>query len=743
MGIRGLTTFIQNRSHLYLEDYELHDTELVIDGNSIACQLYKWHASSNDCFGGDYDKFGKAINNFFEVLKQCNITPFVIFDGGYETRKVATIISRMKNKIKSANQLNPVTETSVSVFPIFLRKTFENFVNQRGINKVRCDFEGDTDTANIARALGCPILSYDSDYFIFDTLYIPFPNFEMTVRRTKLQNNKTYKYINCKIYSVDKFLKSFDGLEKRSLPMLAVLLGNDYVKRGVFTMFYQNLKIQKCHGNQSDQQKRIKSLLIWLQNETIESALKKVLSRYKKVRRNNIMKKIQEAIKGYNSLDSKYLNYFDVIPILKDKSPKTDLDLSIVNNIHDEEEGSSSEEEKGYSSGEKEEINNDGSSSEEELVFEESSSEVDVPPKFLEKFRKCIYPPSFMDISVQNKYYCVPQIENNSLEQSTMISFDILSAIHKILTNSDDRPLLCIGRKGSEHVGKSQIPLCNIPVPSYNEIETLSKESKENLILDILDIDNTFCSCLKMFPQSWHIFLLTIHYYLKKTLAGWPIIYSLIMSKLLLSYVDKKVGFYRSSKIFNKRFASFTSNQKTESLNTDDIQTSLENISQNDSIGCLKAVITYFEMDDKLTRNYKAFDRNLVHSNSQFQSCLLHIGHLNILLDFPYSDFYMPDLLNSTFVYNLTNNLNKRTNLDEYMKILLKDAPGVLYSFQCILDTLRSYIKIEMTQQIAIKKRKKKKRKAKLEEEFENIQFDSDEEVVFDPNNKFAVLGQS
>uniref|UniRef100_A0A6P7FB09 Protein asteroid-like n=1 Tax=Diabrotica virgifera virgifera TaxID=50390 RepID=A0A6P7FB09_DIAVI len=749
MGIRGLTTFIQNRAHLYLENYELHDTNVVIDGNSIACQLYKWHTFSHDCFGGDYDKFSRAVHNFFDLLSQCNIIPYVVLDGGYEHRKVNTVISRMKKKIKSANQLNCVTETSISVFPLFIRQTFRDVLAERNIKHVGCDFEGDTETSNIARTLNCPVLSFDSDYFIFDVLYIPFSTFEMAVKRGKSKNTTTYKYIACNIYRVEKFLKSFNGLQKNSLPVLAVLLGNDYVKRGVFTMFYQNLKIQKCHGIQSDQQKRIKSLLVWLQNETVESALKKVLSRYKKGRRNIIMYKIKQAIKGYNCFDSKYLKYLGIEPKVVDKK-NVDIDLETINNSieepdesesHTEVEDTGGEPDKSESQSEAEDTGGESSPPEEDNLFVEESPEMGVPSRFLEKFRTCIYPPCFMDILIQNKYYCIPQVDNNALEHSHKICFDILSAIHKILSNSNEN-LLCIGRKGAEGVAKEKVPICDISLPSYNEIEALSNSESTKYIFNILGVDNSYEDCLKMFPDSWHTLLLSLYYYLKKstTSFGWPIVYGIILSRLILSCVDIKLGtFFRSSKVFCKKFGNFVSDNKHNETVVQDVKGALDTISQPDSILCLKALISYFEMDHKMTTNYKSFDRSLVHSISEFQSCFMHVDYLNVLFDCPFSNFYISKTLNCTFVYNITKNLTKRTNLDEYMKLVLKDSPSVLYSLNVIVSAMKKFIQIEAPQQV-IKKRRKKKTAKEVYEEAEKIEFDSDEEAEFDPNNKFALL---
>lgn len=87
MGVRGLTTYIAEHSDLYLLSHKLQNTYVVIDGNSIASQLYKKCTKSDSVFGGDYDEYHKIVTDFFKALTKCNITPIVIFDGGYEKKK--------------------------------------------------------------------------------------------------------------------------------------------------------------------------------------------------------------------------------------------------------------------------------------------------------------------------------------------------------------------------------------------------------------------------------------------------------------------------------------------------------------------------------------------------------------------------------------------------------------------------------------------------------------------------------
>lgn len=741
MGIRGLTTFIQNRAHLYLEEYELHDTSIVIDGNAIACQLYKWHCKCNDCFGGDYDKYATVIENFFQILSSCNIIPYIVFDGGYESRKVRTIISRMKSKIKSANQLNSVTEGSISVFPLFLRETFQDIVLKLNIKCVRCDFEGDTETANIARTLNCPVLSYDSDFYIFDVLYIPFSTFEMCTRNKKrTQRNEPYTYIYCKVYKIEKFLKSFGGLDKSNLPILAVLLGNDYVHRSVFSRFYKNLKIQKCHGNQNDQQKRIKSVIVWLQNESVESAIQKVLSRYKARGRKLIADKIHTAIKGYNCTDSTYLQYLEITSVPHKEMAQICFNINCIESEDIQDDGLDDSESHGSDS--EEEISSANENVDGDLSFNNDEKNSDIPTIFLEKFRKCLYPPSFMDILVQNKYYCIPQVENDTLDYSHSISSEILSAIQMILRNSGDN-LRCVARSNNAHVKSVLLPSCDISMPSLTEIQDLNASSRKHLFLQVLKIDdNLIKNCLNFFPQSWHLFIITIKYLVDKSVITLPIVYALIICKIFLGYVNKHVGPCNSRKALEKKLSLFPNIIKSDKDTNNSIMftliDALENINKSDSFICLKKFFSYFHLDIKLKSNYRLYDKNIVHLMAQFQSCLLHLKYLNTLLNFPFSNFIMSDLFNGTFVYNLSSNFMKRSNLDDYMKLLLQDSPTIFNSFELVIEKLKE--NLHNAPYNAPSKRRKKKKKQKKVDVSDDKQDFSEGETAFDPNNKYSVL---
>lgn len=56
MGVRGLTTFIAKQAEKYLDPHELHDCNLIVDGDNLCAQIYKQCDRGLSAFGGNYDE---------------------------------------------------------------------------------------------------------------------------------------------------------------------------------------------------------------------------------------------------------------------------------------------------------------------------------------------------------------------------------------------------------------------------------------------------------------------------------------------------------------------------------------------------------------------------------------------------------------------------------------------------------------------------------------------------------------
>lgn len=200
----------------------------------------------------------------------------------------------------------------------------------------------------MARKLNCPVMSYDSDFYIFDGLYIPYVTItpkvykktvttgttevEIIPKKQKGQRNvkkkykkiiieteesvegsETYNYLDCCLYRIENLT---DGvLDNEMLPLFAILLGNDFISRRWFGKFFSKVSRRKStkrnrKKGMSPQQKKIFILMSWLQHESLHSAVKKILECVEQNRRPMLWSQIRNAMRGYSMVRCKSFEYF-------------------------------------------------------------------------------------------------------------------------------------------------------------------------------------------------------------------------------------------------------------------------------------------------------------------------------------------------------------------------------------------------------------------------------------------------
>lgn len=739
MGVRGLTTFIAQNSDRYLKRCLLHDTYLVIDGNNLAAQLYKWHAKCYDCFGGDYDKYAQSILHFFNVLRECNVTPLIVFDGSYEDKKLKTVYSRMKARMIQAKRSNPSTENSITVFPLFLREVFLGMILKLNLKVVRCLVEADFEMACISRKLKCPVLSYDSDFYIFDVEYIPFNT--LRLRSVTSSGKDCYKYLDCQVYKVENFLKAYGGLQKNCVPLLGVLLGNDYIRISVFSNFYKHLKRTKNKPGSSDQQRRIKSLIAWLQEESFDSALRKILGRTKEVYRKKVTKQIISTINNYICSESGLLKYLNLDIIQNDVlPPRINIDIDNINNIEIEDFHKSEDEDDGSLV---------DSESETEELLDDVNEELELPAllkHFEEKYKKCQYPACFIDIMINNRYFFVPIVEDYYKPQCHNISLTILAAISAILQGNRSEKLKYILRNERGKLENFYLPKYTKSLPTLSGLENVSQKQSMHYLLSILVIDQGFFNKLYQFPSSWRLYITSVVYWIRNSNPG-PNechIYTLLLTAIILDSIG--IEFSRNSLKFLKKYkehiVQLECNPIKSILNDNStVKDALTAITEGDKIMIMKELVPYFDMIIKIRRNPKSFDQGIVHIFAQFQSCAYHIQHLNSLLNNPLEDYLISNFYNGTFIYNLANNFLTRSQLDLYLQMLTRNSPNIYNAFVAIKNFIMAYVSdIGLKNIVSRKKRRKKKKVNETITDDESCCEDSGDDCTYDINNRFSIL---
>lgn len=236
MGIFGLTTYIAENSSEFLKDHKLHNCSILIDGNAAASIIYSHYTKCIHAFGGDYDKFANSVIGFIELLRKCNVSPCFVFDGGYEKRKLKTVIERIKLNVAICSQFKKKYRES-KCFPLLLRDVFKDVLRSINVPVIQCDFEADQELVVLARLLNCPVISNDSDFYISDATYIPFSTLEFKAFKLNKKIKDEF-YMRCKIYHVNDLLHKYGGLSDKSLlPLMSCALGNDYIPPHTFKQF--------------------------------------------------------------------------------------------------------------------------------------------------------------------------------------------------------------------------------------------------------------------------------------------------------------------------------------------------------------------------------------------------------------------------------------------------------------------------------------------------------------------------
>lgn len=770
MGIPGLTTYIANHSDRYLEYYELHDTYLVIDGNSMVCQLYVWHAACNCAFGGDYDKYAKCVSNFFDELLMCNVTPLVLIDGGCEDKKLQTIISRTRQKIELASYYTPSLQSKSKFLPLLLKEVFKDVMKEKNIKYAQCLFEADNTIAAIARILNCPVLSYDSDFYIYGSLYIPFNTWESKVAWS---STGAYRVKRCKIYYAEKLFRAYNGLNQSLLPLAAVLLGNDYVKRQKFKNFFRyHLKMTSTgRRTYNDQQRRIDATFHWLRKRTLSQAVTGILSRLRKTERKYVLNIIETIINGYINASLSVLRMLNV-PAHKfskacvleaSRTYKFEGDIYNLTHIDQKKEIDWNE-------------NSDDEADDQEIISLIEGNELtsneslvnSLPKWFIDEFKLGRYPSYFIDMIVRKLYVCPAQIENYVYAPSIVASLKIVNVIYGLLITGVEGKktnIKYIARDENKKMKRYQLEYCDsllgCKLPTLSNLRELPIVIRKEILNSTLGIDGK--NSINEIPSNWMLYIATIKYWLDQQEEPHKLachVYSLLFA-MLFNIIDHQLGFYRNPNKFHHKYNAIIRriqesrkicNYQPQYSVNQSIMDAYREIKMEDCLLAASFFLCNFETDQKLYHQPKKFNITIVHGFAEFQYCLRHSMNLNALLGYPYDQIKVANVFNGTLLYNLCSNFKSRNVVEVYINTVLQNSPSLLHFFNVLLSQVKPLFATALEWTAAKYKKSRSKRYKRSnttqeedhEKETQETQEDSSDETAFhDLNNPFSVLGST
>lgn len=741
MGVRGLTTYIARYAEQYLHPHELRDCNIVIDGDNFASQIHRLIGDCNSAFGGDYDYYYQQVCDVFNMFKQCNVIPYVLLDGGYENRKIQTVKSRFRKRIAAVKYVNP--HDCKNLFPHMMREVFIDAVRDCGVKLMRCIYEADDEIAILARKLKCPVLSYDSDFYIHNVEYIPISSVTFRVYKAVQKKNSTewdivsfnmkkqkvenlpqngYFFMDCCLYETKNLItKELEGLKIEILPLFATLLGNDYIERKMMRRFYKQVSVKKFKRGANKGQRRIYSILHWLKSETIESALRKILGHVPKNDRNALLQNIQTAMMAYTRDDSESYVYFGFTndPV-ENENPRLIQDCLKINTEDIPEAPENSE-----SSSSEDEDDDDNGNEIEDTNMDCTLSKTDnyVFPEWFEKrFLNGEFSRFLVNLFTMNLYISTPQVEDFEQPDSNLISEDIFMFLYTLIhhPNKPDLNYMTRNIKGHAVVYKT-FECIKLNESIYDSNESKNFSLFQHVLLDLPNIDNSSA----VFPVSDKLFLIALLFWTHRSqTANTTHVQSVILGYLYFAHSQSHFGI-------------------------------LHNITKSDHQKLKKKMQAFFNVPDKLKTKHSGTTYSAIHPFAEFQSVVFNLNNLNALLNYPYEPIKIQNIFNGTFLYNMSVNLKGRNDILNYIKSTLLHS---LSKYILIYSTIFDYLKLIMSDVIDVKNVKKrfkagikpagKSRRKKIEDSSGSDEADvvagndnsNDESDFDDVNNKFSVL---
>ncbi|XP_031446163.1 protein asteroid homolog 1 [Phasianus colchicus] len=300
MGVPGLTGFVEESGSFFAE-LRVRDTKLVIDGSSLYYHLF-FGSAADFRRGGDYGPFAAAADEFFAVLRSCGVAAFVVLDGGRGAadRKLGTLRERAAERLRAAHGLS--RGEGGRVLPLLARHAFVQALRRAAVPFAQCWAEADREVAALANRWGCPVLSLDSDFFIFQLAggYCPLSAF----RWRDVRAERAGRYVPARRFEAESFCRHFGRLRSSALPLFAVVSGNDYVDAAAFEGLLGKVRLPGKHG-------RARGLLRWLAafagpEEAADAVLKHVGGR----RRDAVRELLRDALRDYAPSDANLEQFF-------------------------------------------------------------------------------------------------------------------------------------------------------------------------------------------------------------------------------------------------------------------------------------------------------------------------------------------------------------------------------------------------------------------------------------------------
>ena len=300
MGIRCLTTFVTEKFTRWKKGPVRG--ELIIDGHSLSHKFNE--VAHADMYGGNYMSLAKEIENFLVTLMKYEIKPFLVFDGTTDDKKKVTLVSRTHERLETAVAVAAKTSSSgnhdgaPSRTPSFgehiVKPILASYIVIDTIKRVLggdclfvADGDADIDITSLAIHHRCPVLSNDSDFYIFPLQYgyIPYSKFHWS----DPQSDGIY----AELYFHECFCEQFGICDPSLLAVIPAIVGNDMISE--LDAEHRKMILQP----DPDCKSLIESVVMYAASFTTLEACINTLQRQELIDPTAVLENIQEAYNNY------------------------------------------------------------------------------------------------------------------------------------------------------------------------------------------------------------------------------------------------------------------------------------------------------------------------------------------------------------------------------------------------------------------------------------------------------------
>ena len=468
MGVRGLFSFFENNHDNFFVQKEIRNTVIVVDGNNLRYHLFNTCARKNCYYGGDYEKYFRHVCKFFVELLACGIKPIIVMDGSYDVAKRKTLWQRTRDQIQAGIHCAPTN--SLVVLPLMAKEVFLQAIKSfESIKLIQDFYEADSKIALIASTLNCPVLSNDSDFFVFNVDVISIRN--MSFEHCEKENGNV---LSCQKFDREAFLKHFGIKNRDMIFLLASLMGNDYVSGNVFERVFSQIKIPK-KKSQSPRHRKMNGLLYWLSREKdITSAIDRLMNSIPMKDRKIVQSKLEAAIDMYK---------LESVPI-EENSCENKHNLS--DNI--------------------------------DILLKDQDLSNSLCTKFLNGYNNCSLPSWLLDVILHEQIYLPCQVEDKEHPSSHFFAEDILRTICEITLKfkkdpptDDEYSIKLIGRDRNKCM--MQVLKCYPNRSKYSNHEEMESTSRLQLLLDTLKVLECQYNVIINCDSKMKLLLICVHFW--------------------------------------------------------------------------------------------------------------------------------------------------------------------------------------------------------------------------------------